>query len=209
MGSPSAGVGGHLPLLDLALHSAGPVGAAGAVGLSALAALLAVDVAAVAAVGAAGDRPGAGGGLGGVAFCLCAVHHHPGAEDRVVLGAADPLGQLPTRPRPDRSSPWLSATNTGSRSGVTGRPLRWRTALGVARRHPKAVAGERLPQRRPGSPKLLRCGVDAAQPFGQGEGAFGLVAVGQEPAGLPAHPTVTRAWVVRQHWLSSWTRPAP
>jgi hypothetical protein len=29
-------------------------------------------------------------------------------------------------------------------------------------------------------------GVDAAQPFGQREGALGLAPVGEEPAGLPA-----------------------
>jgi hypothetical protein len=31
-------------------------------------------------------------------------------------------------------------------------------------------------------------GVDAAELFGEGEGAFGLDPVGEEAAGLPAHP---------------------
>jgi len=34
----------------------------------------------------------------------------------------------------------------------------------------------------------LSGGVDAAQLLGQGLGAFGLGAVGEEAAGLPAHP---------------------
>jgi hypothetical protein len=50
------------------------------------------------------------------------------------------------------------------------------------------VAGEGLEQRRPGRPQLLRGGVDTAELLGQGEGAFGLRAIGQEAAGLPAHP---------------------
>jgi hypothetical protein len=57
MGSGSAGVGGHLPLLDLRACSAGPVGAVGAVGLAALVAVLTVAGAAVGALGAAADRP--------------------------------------------------------------------------------------------------------------------------------------------------------
>jgi hypothetical protein len=63
---------------------------------------------------------------------------------------------------------------------------------GVAGRHPKAVAGEGFAQRRPGGAQLLRGGVDAAQPLGQGEGALGLAAVGQEPGGLPAQRSVER-----------------
>jgi DNA-binding CsgD family transcriptional regulator len=93
MGRESAGVGAHRPLLDLRACSAGPVGAAGTVGLAALVAVLAVGLAAVGALGAAGDRPDPGGGA--LAVGLAAhLHHHLGAEDRVVLGAADPLGQL-------------------------------------------------------------------------------------------------------------------
>jgi hypothetical protein len=79
----------------------GSVGAVGAARTVAVAALLAVGLAAVAALGAAGDRPGAGAGLGGVAFGV-QLHHHPRTQGRVVLGAADPLGQLPTQSRPDR-----------------------------------------------------------------------------------------------------------
>jgi hypothetical protein len=46
--------------------------------------------------------------------------------------------------------------------------------LRVAGRHPKAVAGERLAQRRPGGTQLVRGGVDAAQPLRELEGALGL-----------------------------------
>jgi hypothetical protein len=112
----SAGIGNQLPLRL--------VGSRGAV-----AAMFSVGLAAVSALGTAGDRPRPGAGLGGVAFAVqLHHHHHPRAQGRVVLGPADPLGQLP----PDRartgSSPWLSATYTGSRLGVAGRPLRWRVA---------------------------------------------------------------------------------
>ena len=98
----SAGVGRHRPLLEL-VGSAGAVDPVAAVGMAAVAALVAVDVAAVGALGAAGDRPGAGAGLGGVAFGV-QLHHHPGAEHRVVLGAADPLSQLPTPTGPGRGA---------------------------------------------------------------------------------------------------------
>jgi hypothetical protein len=58
--------------------------------------------------------------------------------------------------------------------------------LGVAGGHAEAVAGEGLAQRRPGGAQLHRRGVGTAQPLGQREGAFGLGAVGEEPAWLPA-----------------------
>jgi hypothetical protein len=48
------------------------------------------------------------------------------------------------------------------------------------------VAGECLAQRRPSGAQLGRGGIDAAEPFGELEGAFGLGPVGQEAAGLPA-----------------------
>jgi hypothetical protein len=59
--------------------------------------------------------------------------------------------------------------------------------LRVARRHAKTIAGKRLAQRRPGSPKLGGRRIDAAQPLSELEGALGLGPVGQEAAGLPAH----------------------
>jgi hypothetical protein len=116
----SAGIGNHRPL---GLRSAGWLDPAGTV---TLAALLAVEVAAVGAVGPAGDRPGAGGGLGGVAFGV-QLHHHPGTEHRVVLGTAHPLGQLTAGPCSDREliaveghKLWVQARR--------GRPVRWRAA---------------------------------------------------------------------------------
>ena len=48
------------------------------------------------------------------------------------------------------------------------------------------MAGEGFAQRRPSSAQLGRSRGDAAQPLGQGEGAFGLGLVGQELTGLPA-----------------------
>jgi hypothetical protein len=64
---------------------------------------------------------------------------------------------------------------------------------------------------------LGRGGVDAAQPLGQGEGAFGLGAVGQEAAGLSACPAAGQAKAplvavgdsstsVRR-WLTAWPDP--
>jgi hypothetical protein len=58
--------------------------------------------------------------------------------------------------------------------------------LGVAGGHAEAVATEGLAQRRPGGPQLGRGGIHAAELLGELEGAFGLAAVGQEAAGLPA-----------------------
>jgi hypothetical protein len=171
----------------------GSVGAIGAAGT--VAALLAVGVAAVGALGAAGDRPGTGAGLGGVAFGV-QLHHHPGAQGRVVLGAADPLGQLPTRPRPDRDLTVVERHKhrVKARGGRLAAALVGRVdgaladGFGVARWHPKAVAGEGFAQRRPGGAQLGRGRVHRAEAFGQGKGAFGLGLVGEEAAGLPAHP---------------------
>jgi hypothetical protein len=81
----SAGISNRLPLGP---GSTGALASAGTV-----AALLAVGLAAVGALGAAGDRPGARARLDRVAFAV-QLHHHPGTEGRVVLGAADPGGQL-------------------------------------------------------------------------------------------------------------------
>jgi hypothetical protein len=53
------------------------------------------------------------------------------------------------------------------------------------------VAAESLAQRRPGGAQLGR-GVTEPRRSGELEGAFGLGAFGQEPAGLPAHPPLRR-----------------
>jgi hypothetical protein len=45
---------------------------------------------------------------------------------------------------------------------------------------------EGFAQRRPGGVELGGGGVDAAQPLGELEGAFGFGPVGEEAAGLPA-----------------------
>jgi hypothetical protein len=54
------------------------------------------------------------------------------------------------------------------------------------------VAGKGFAQRRPGGAQLLSGGVDAAELFGELEGTFGFGPVGEEPAGLPAHPPLRR-----------------
>jgi hypothetical protein len=100
----------------------------------------------VGAVGAAGDRPDAGTGPGGVAFGV-QLHHHPGAEGCVVLGAAHPLGQLPTRPRPDweltmveRHKPRVKARGRRPPAALAGRLGRaLPDGLGVAGRHAQPV----------------------------------------------------------------------
>jgi hypothetical protein len=122
------------------------------------------------------------------------LHHHPSAEGCVVLGPADPLGQLPTRPRPHRElvaveghEHWVKAGGGRPARVLMGgldRPLADR--FRVARRHAQAVAGEGLAQRRPSGPKLLCGGIDTAQPLRERKGALGLGAVGEQAAGLAA-----------------------
>jgi hypothetical protein len=114
----------------------------------------------------------------------------------VLLVAADPLGQLGLRP----FTRWEGVRVEGRKhrvkagggrlagalvGGVDG-PLA--DGLGVAGGHAEAVAGEGFAQRRPGGVQLLGGGVDAAELFGELEGALGFGPVGQEAAGLPAHP---------------------
>jgi hypothetical protein len=189
----AAGIGNHPPLLGLA----GSTVAGGVAGT--VTALLAVGLAAVSALGAAGDRPGAGAGLGGVAFAV-QLHHHPGAQHRVVLGASHPLGQLPTRPGPDGELVVVERHKhrVQARGGrppaalVGGLDGALADGFGVALGHAEAVAGEGFAQGRPGGAQLGGGGVDAAEPLGQGEGALGLGAAGQEAAGLPAQRDVGR-----------------
>jgi hypothetical protein len=54
------------------------------------------------------------------------------------------------------------------------------------------MPGKRLAQRRPNGAQLGRGRVDRAESFDKGEGVLGLGAVGQEAAGLPAHPPLQR-----------------
>jgi hypothetical protein len=117
------GIGNHPPLLRLA-GSAGAVAARDTVGLPALATVLTVVGVAVGAFGAADDRPGAGGGLAGVAFAV-QLDDDVGAQGGVLLVAANPLMQLGCRPFPSGESARVERTNPGSRVGVTGRPVRW------------------------------------------------------------------------------------
>jgi hypothetical protein len=85
----------------------------------------------VGAVGAADDRPGPGGGLAGAALAV-QLDDHVGAQDGVLLVAADPRLQLTAgRGRAGRT-PGSRATITGSRAAAAGRPLR-RRAAAIAR----------------------------------------------------------------------------
>ena len=88
----------------------------------------------------------------------------------------------------------MSATNTGSSGGVAGwlpgalagggdGPLA--DGFGVGGGHAEAVASEGFAQRRPGGAELGGGGVDAAELFGELEGAFGLGAVGEKALGCP------------------------
>jgi hypothetical protein len=65
--------------------------------------------------------------------------------------------------------------------------------LGVAGGHAQPVSLKGLAQRWPAGAQLGRGGIHATQPLGELEGTFGLGPVGQEPAGLPAHPAAEHA----------------
>jgi hypothetical protein len=124
-------------------------------------------------------------------------------QDRLPQGGGvgqRPRGE-PARPAPHPSAPAPAARPGSARTPGPGPGSRPAAALaggldgavpdglGVARRHPKAVATERLAQRRPGRAQLGGGRVDRAEAFGQGEGTLGLSAVGQEAAALPAQRT--------------------
>jgi hypothetical protein len=92
---------------------------------------------------------------------------------------------------------------------VAGWPVRWLAdGLGVAGGHAEPVAGEGLAQRRPGGAQLVGGGVDAAEPLGELEGAFGFGPVGQEAAGLPAHLASQVVDGGLQEWLGSLNKAA-
>jgi hypothetical protein len=119
----SEGVSNHPPFLRL-LGSVGPVPAVLTLSVAVLGTAGVLAGPPVGAVGAAGDHPGAGAGLGRVAFAV-QLHRHPGAQGRVVLGPARiRSASCPSVRARVGSSPWLRATNTGSRLGVAGWPLR-------------------------------------------------------------------------------------
>ena len=96
---------------------------------------------------------------------------------------------------------------------MVGRPARWQAAA-IARCRP--ASGFRAGVPRPQRVKVLRSDrqlfpsaaggrVEAAEPLGQGEGVFGLCAVGEESAGLPAHPAAG----TYQGLLAAWQRRWP
>jgi hypothetical protein len=130
-----------------------------------------------------------------VAFGL-QLDHDLGAQGRVVLGAAHPLGQLPTRARPngklavvERHEHRVQARGGRPAVALAGRlGVALPNGLGVARGHAEAVAGEGFTERRPGGAQLGGGRIHRAESFGELEGAFGLGPVGEEAAGLPAHP---------------------
>jgi hypothetical protein len=171
----------------------GPAGPVGSVGVTAVGAAGALAGQPVAAVGPSDNGPGPGGGLAGVAFAV-QLDHHVGSQGGVLLLPTDPRIQLGLRPGPGRKGIGVE----GDKHRIQRRGDRLAAALAggsdgpladgfrVAGGHAQAVAVEGFAQRRPSGAQLLSSGIDAAELLGQLEGAFGLGAVGQEPAGLPA-----------------------
>jgi hypothetical protein len=149
------GVSGHRP------PSVAPgVDAVGSVGLAALEAAGPLAGQSVSAVGAPDDRPVPGSELAGPALAV-EFDDHVGAQDGVLLVAADPLVQLGRDGRRAGSMPGLSATNIGPGSAwpaaaaLVGRgDGALADSFGVASRHAKAVADDGFTPRRPGGPEL-------------------------------------------------------
>jgi hypothetical protein len=65
------------------------------------------------------------------------------------------------------------------------------------------VAGEGFAQRRPGGAQLGGGRIHAAELFGEGEGAFGLGPIREEPAGLPAQQVAIVARALLRSTCSS------
>jgi hypothetical protein len=115
-----------------------------------------------------------------VAYCSSRrTHAYSSAGDRSRAGSA--LG-LSAKHRIQSWGGRLAGALVGGGDGALADRFR------VTGGHAEAVAGEGFAQRRPGGAQLGRGGVNAAEPLGELEGAFGLGPVGKEPAGLPAHP---------------------
>jgi hypothetical protein len=143
------GISHYLSLLGFM----GLAGAGGSVGLAAPAAARALVGQPVGAVGPPDDRPGPGVGLASPALAI-EFDHHVGAQDGVLLVAADPLVQLGRR----SISGGEGARVKRHKHRVKGRAGRPPAALasgsdrplpdrfGVPCGHPEAVAGERLAQ---------------------------------------------------------------
>jgi hypothetical protein len=187
----SADIGHHLPLLGL-VGPAGAVDSVGSVGVAAVGAVGALAGQPVAAVGSSDDR------LGSVVV--------GGRDSRCTARPPRWRPRWRTAPRggPTGTARPLTVGGEGARierskhraQGRGGRPAR-RLAVAIARW--RTASGLRAGMPRPWRVKALRSdsqvvprwggGVDAAQPFGQREGALGLAPVGEEPAGLPAHPS--------------------
>jgi hypothetical protein len=192
----SASIGHHLPLRGMV----GPAGAVGSVGVAALGAVGALVDQPVAAVGPADDRPGPGGWLAGGRGVRCTARPSRWRPGGVLLLAADPLVQLRLRPwaggegarveRHERRVKGRGSRSPGALAGGSNGPLA--DGLGVAGWHARAVATEGLAQRGSGGAQLSGGGVDAAELFGELEGAFGLAAVRKKAAGLAAHPPLRR-----------------
>jgi hypothetical protein len=111
----------------------------------------------------------------------------------------------------------LRATNAGSRVGTAGWPAcwlaaalaRWRTASGLRTGMPRPWRAKALRSDGQVVPQLGRGGIHAAELFGQGEGALGVLgAVGEEPAGLPAQRVaiVPAPYSVEQYTIMAWKR---
>jgi hypothetical protein len=145
--------------------------------------------------------------LGGKPALGIQLHHGAVAERLDLLSPAQPYPLLSLRATSGRELTRVEGREhrierRGSRlasAAARGGDGALADRFGVACGHAEAVPLEGLAQRRPGGAQLLRGGIHAAESFRQREGAFGLRAVGQEAAGLPAPPPAPsqrgrRAW---------------
>ena len=154
------GVSGYRPP-SVAPGVDGVGGAVSSVGLATFEAADALAGQPVGAVGPSDDRPGPGGGLTSPALAI-EFDHDVGAQDGVLLLAADPVMQLGRRPLPGGKAPELRATNTGSRAGLAGCPLRWRAA---SLAHCRTASGFGMPN--PWRLKALRSDGQVSSAVGQ------------------------------------------
>jgi hypothetical protein len=184
-----SGIGHHPPLLGSRWKPASAVGALELTAVGPAGPLLGQPLGAFGAAGDGGHPP-----LRRQPALGIELHHSAVTERLDLLGptqphpllrlGATPGGELARVERHEHRVKRRRSRRAGAFAGGGDGALA--DGFGVAGRHAEAVAGEGLAQRRPSGAQLLGGGVDAAQPLGQGEGAFGFAAVGEEAAGLPA-----------------------
>jgi hypothetical protein len=128
----------------------------------------------------------------------CAPHRRGGSTRAGPSGqeraAARPAVDSPARQRCRRADRQAARRCRGHRRTPTARrPHRSRPRPGWRSWHAEAVPLEGFAQRRPGCAQLGGGGVDAAQLLGQRVGPLSFGPVGEEAAGLPAHPAAGHA----------------